>query len=183
MAAVAVNSLYTRIAATPATPATLLCLANAQNASFTRADAGENDSPSRHEIAILGQVLPERGDAYGVQVQLSVELCRGALPLNRAGHHEIEDTKHVVGDLALLKLLFAGLFYQLPDAIAHMNFVFLKLNISARYRKHCPTGAAIEMTPNLEAETGYVGEKADALALMDHLEEVELDPKFNLSEI
>ena len=39
------------------------------------------------------------------------------------------------------------------------------------------------MTSNLESETGYVGEKADALALMDYLEEVELDPKFNLSEI
>ena len=97
VAAVAANSLYTQIAATPATPATPLRLAKAQNASLARADAGEDNSPSRHEIVILGQVFPERGDAYGVQVQLSVELRRGAFPSHWAGHHEIEDTKHIVG--------------------------------------------------------------------------------------
>lgn len=105
VADVAANSQYTQIAATPATPATLLRLAEAQDASLSRSDAGEDDPPSRHEIAILGQVLPERGDAYGIQVQLGVKLRRGALPLHRAGHHEVEDAKNVIGNLALLKLL------------------------------------------------------------------------------
>ena len=54
---------------------------------------------------------------------------------------------------------------------------------NAAIRATVPSGKIIEMTSNLESETGYVGEKADALALMDYLEEVELDPKFNLSEI
>ena len=168
VADVAANSLYTRIAATPATPATLLCLAKAQDASFAGADAGEDNSPPCHEIAILGQVLPERGDAYGVQVQLSVELCSGALPLNWAGHHEVEDAEHVVGDLALLKLLLAGLLDKLPLAVVHPDLVLLELNVSPRNGERGPVGASVEVVE----DHGAVGRARDSVGSAHGVEHV-----------
>lgn len=42
----------------------MLSFTEAQDASLAGADAVEDDAPSRHEIIILSQVLPERGNAY-----------------------------------------------------------------------------------------------------------------------
>ena len=159
MAAVAANSLYTRIAATPATPATLLCLAKAQYASLTRADAAENDTSSRHKIAILSQMLSECRNTYGVQFQLGVELGRSALPFHRARHHEIEDTEYIVGDLALLKLLLAGLLNELPLAIVHADLIFLKLHISSRHRQRGPVSTSVEVVEDHRA----VGSARDSI--------------------
>lgn len=76
-------------------------------------------------------MLPECGNAYRIQIQLGVELGRSALPFHRAGHHEIEDAQHVVGNLTLLKLFLAGLLNELSFAIIHADLVFLELHVSS----------------------------------------------------
>lgn len=50
-------------------------------------------------------------------------------------------------------------------------------------RSVMPADKLIELKPNLESEVGFKGDKRDALALMDHLEAVPLDAKFDLAAL
>ncbi|WP_165043610.1 ATP-dependent endonuclease [Adlercreutzia sp. ZJ138] len=146
--------------------------------------------------ASLKESIARRHNRYFIEALFSkrIYLCEGAndeLLVNAA----LQKFGGYYGDYSVFKVwgktnlpVFAQLFQDLGIDLICLFDVDDEAKprhkeANAAIRATVPAGKIIEMTPNLEAETGYVGEKADALALMDHLEEIELDHKFNLSEI
>ena len=161
--------LASEFAVTPFTPVTIgLRAAEREDVSLAHVNPVEEDPALGHEVLVLRQVLAIGGHADAIDPHDIEELGSRSLPLHGPRHHEVQGPQDVVGDVALLELLLAGLLDELPDAVGQLDLVLLEIDIASGDGQRRVLGCSVEVAEH----HGAVGGAGNSVGAADGVENV-----------